>query len=192
MHYEKEIENLLLKHNVILKGHFLLSSGYHSNIYFEKYRILENPYLLSILVKNKISDLKNLGAECVAGPFSGGIIVAYEVARQLNVYACYGEKFGGKIVFRRGFDLSGKKVLIVDDVLTTGISIKKTIEGVREKGGNPIGIFVLINRSPIGINLNFNIPLIFSYKKEIAIYKPEDCPLCKKGVPLEIRGGKIS
>lgn len=183
-------EGVLIKRGVLKKGHFLLSSGLHSDEYFEKFRILEDPAFTRNLVKEKIEELRELEAEAVVGPTLGGVLVAYEVASQLGLRALYAEKEDTKRVIKRGFYFrEGLRVLIADDVLTTGGSIRETWKITSEKGGKVVGVFVLINRSE---GVEFPFPLISVFNVRAKTYSPSNCPLCKRGIPLEIPGGSKS
>ena len=186
---KESIEELLISNGVLLKGHFLLTSGLHSEYYFEKFRILENPKLTVFLCSEIVEHFTGTRIEKVVGPTTGGIILAYEVARQMGIFdEIAEEQEKGKRIIRRGSGIrEGEKVLIVDDVLTTGGSLRTTINAVKEKGGEIVGLSVLIDRS-MGKN-DFGYPLFAVYKKTVVNYSPEDCPLCKKGIPLMQMGG---
>ncbi len=180
-----QVEEILRKYKVLLEGHFVLNSGLHSKYYFEKFRILENPEITSNLctiIADRFSDKK---VDWVVGPTTGGIIIAFETARQLQCNAGFAEEREGKRVVARGFNISGKSILIVDDVLTTGKSLNETIEAVKEKNGNIIGIVVLIDRSSSKMAFEYQS----LYKKEVENFTPEACPLCKSNVPLTKLGG---
>jgi orotate phosphoribosyltransferase len=124
----------------------------------------------------------------VVGPTTGGILVAYEVARQLGVRGIFAEKHSGGRVFQRGFTIiPDERVLVVDDILTTGGSIYQVIAEVRRKEAEVIGVGVLVDRSEEGID--FGVPLFSCYQTSIPTYLPEDCPLCAAKVPLTKPGG---
>ncbi len=177
-----DIEKILIERKAILRGHFLLSSGLHSDTYFEKFRILEDPKLTEELISEIIDRLREFEPDIVVGPTIGGVAVAFEVARQLRVKAYYAERSDGGRVFRRGFKLtSNDRVLVVDDVLTTGKSLMETIGAVKPYGSRIVGAFVLIDRSE---NFDPGVPLISLLKVKVKNYAPDECPLCKAGVPL--------
>ncbi len=180
------IEKYLLKRKVLRRGHFLLSSGLHSDLYFEKFRILEDPRATRKLCKFIVEQFKDKGIEWVIGPVTGGYIIAYEVARNLKCYCGVAELKEGKRIIGREFAIENKKILITDDVLTTGGSIITTIEAIREKKGNIVGIAVLIDRSTA--LMPFEYYAVF--KKSITNFAPNECPLCKKGLKL-IRPGSV-
>jgi len=121
--------------------------------------------------------------QVVAGPTTGGIILAFEVARQLGVRGIFAEKEGEERVFRRGFNISpGERVLIVDDVLTTGKSVHEVVAAVTKQGGKVIGIGVLVDRSEQEID--FGVPLFSCLRAATITYKPSDCPMCAAKIPL--------
>ena len=134
----------------LLEGHFLLASGRHSQFYIEKFRLLEQPRLTSRLCAEIARRFENDGIEVVVGPVTGGILLAFEVARILGVRAVYAERAGdGKnFELRRGFELkNGEKCLVVEDIVTTGGSAQKVVELVRQQGGEVVGCALLVDRS---------------------------------------------
>ncbi len=177
-------ETLFRKSGAVLDGHFLLTSGLHSPVYWEKFRILEHPEYTQALCALIADQFKCRNIETVAGPTTGGIILAYEVAKQLGVRCVFAEKEeSGKRAFRRGFVLKpGERVLIVDDILTTGKSVQEVIDALKEKQAQIAGIAVLVDRSEHDLNLGY--PLYATLRSVTPAYTPEDCPLCKNGVPL--------
>lgn len=170
-----DLPRLLEESGAILRGHFKLSSGRHSDTYFEKFRVLEQPRVLSALCHEMAARFQDDGIEFVAGPTTGGIIIAFEVARQLNCRAVYVESEDGRKALRRGASIPrGAKVLVVDDVLTTGLSIRETIEVVKEAGGAVAGVGVLIDRTEV--LPDFGAPLFASHKVEAQTFAPDDLP----------------
>ncbi len=180
-----EVEQLLKEMNVLEEGHFLLNSGLHSKYYFQKFRILENPSATSLLCGKIVDEFRNKQVDWIIGPTTGGIIIAFEVARQLGVYTGFAEERGGKRTVGRGFDIKGKKILVVDDVMTTGKSIIETVEAVKERGAEIAGIAVLIDRC--GAELPF--AYYATYRKVVENFEPATCPLCMAKVPLSKPGG---
>ncbi|MCS7300358.1 MAG: orotate phosphoribosyltransferase [Fimbriimonadales bacterium] len=174
----------------VLHGHFLLTSGRHSAIYFEKFRLLEQPRLLEIAVRGMLAGLGDLSAvEAVVGPTLGGVIVAYEAARQLSVRALYAEREGDGRAFRRESLLPPQtRVLVVDDVLTTGTSIREVLTLLQQHEAQVVGIGVLIDRSET--LPDFGAPLASALRLPAASYDPAECPLCQQGAPLTKRGSR--
>jgi orotate phosphoribosyltransferase len=177
-------ESLFRRTGAVLDGHFLLTSGLHSPVYWEKFRILERPEYTQKLCAMIAERFKGESVDVVAGPTTGGIILAFEVAKQLGLRCIFAEKEeSGKRAFRRGFVMNpGERVLVVDDVLTTGKSVKEVLEAVAEKNGCVVGVGVLVDRSEHDLKLGY--PLFSCLRSVTPAYSPEDCPLCKSGVPL--------
>jgi len=176
-------EEILQKSGALLKGHFLLTSGLHSPAYWEKFRVLQFPDLTEQLCRMIADHFRHEKVQVVAGPTTGGIILAFEVARQLGVRGIFAEKEDEERSFRRGFTVeAGERVLIVDDILTTGSSIREVIHAVQKLNGNIIGIGVLVDRS--GPAPEFGYPLFSCHRAATVTYRPEECPLCAARVPL--------
>ncbi len=145
-----EVELALKESGALLEGHFLLASGRHSQFYIEKFRLLEQPRLTSKLCAEIARRFERDGIETVVGPVTGGIILAFEVARILGARAVYAERAedGQNFALRRGFQLkAGEKCLVVEDIVTTGGSAQKVVELVRENGGEIVGCALLVDRS---------------------------------------------
>ncbi len=146
----QEVETALKDSGALLEGHFLLASGRHSQFYIEKFRLLEQPRLTSKLCAEIVRRFEADGIETVVGPVTGGIILAFEVARIMGTRAVYAERAadGAGFALRRGFTLkSGEKCLVVEDIVTTGGSAQKVVELVRENGGYVVGCALLVDRS---------------------------------------------
>lgn len=173
---------------MVKEGHFELTSGLHSGRYFEKFRLLEYPEVTALICKEMADRVKDYEFSVVAGPTTGGIIIAYEVARLLKKRCIFAEKTTEGREFRRGFQISeGEKILVVDDVFTTGGSVVKTIEAIKKKGGIVVGVGVIVDRSEHPIELG--VPFFSVYKEQVKNWHPSECPLCKKGVELLKPGG---
>lgn len=180
---KKNTEEIFQKSGTLLKGHFLLASGLHSPLYWEKFRILQFPQYTAQLCQMIAAHFRKQDVQVVAGPTTGGIILAYEVARQLGVRGIFAEKEGSGRAFRRGFTIDpGERVLIVDDILTTGSSIREVITAVAKLNGKLIGIGVLIDRSEQ--EPDFGAPLFSCLRSITPTYTPQDCPLCAAKIPL--------
>ena len=167
----------------IKEGHFLLASGLHSPVYWEKFRILQHPHLTEKLCHLIAQYFRGQRIDVVAGPTTGGIILAFETARQLGTRSIFAEKEGEVRVFRRDFEIvPGEHVLIVDDILTTGSSLRETISAVAKEGGIVVGIGVLVDRSEE--NLDFKLPFFSCLRAPTIVYSTQECPLCAAHIPL--------
>ncbi len=178
------VEQMFEKSGALLKGHFLLTSGRHSPVYWEKARVLQFPEYTEKLCAMIAGHFRESGIQVVAGPTTPGIILSYETARQLGVRGIFAEKDdSGDRVFRRGFTIDpGEKVLVVDDIMTTGGSIRDVVAVVEKSGGKVAGIGVLVDRS--GGKTDFGFPFYACHTTEAVTYPPDECPLCAEGLPL--------
>jgi orotate phosphoribosyltransferase len=180
----ENIEEIFEKSGALLKGHFLLASGLHSPVYWEKALVLQYPEYTEKLCTMIADHYRGQDIQVVAGPTTPGIILAYETARQLDVRGIFAEKdkTGGRI-FRRGFKIDpGERVLIVDDIFSTGGSVRDVMKAVDKLGGKIVGVGVLVDRTTEKVDLG--VPFFSCHKTEVITYKPEDCPLCRRGIPL--------
>lgn len=180
-----EAEDSLRRAGALLEGHFQLTSGKHSALYIEKFRLLEQPPQVEALCRMIARWARPLAPQTVAGPTTGGVIVSYETARLLGTRAIFAEPAPGGREFKRGFTLSpGERVLVVDDVLTTGGSVGDVIDAVRRAGAQPVGVAVLVDRS--GSQAEFGLPFFACLKLDLPAYDPAACPLCAQGAPLTL------
>lgn len=176
---------LLKEAGAVLDGHFQLASGKHSGLYIEKFRLLERPPQTEAMCRMIADWARTLSPQLVAGPTTGGIIISYEVARLLGLPGIFAEKEGGGRSFQRGFTIGpGERTLVVDDVLTTGGSVRDVLDAVRALGGEPVGVAVLVDRS--GGKVDFGVPLFSCLPLDLPTYEPGACPLCAKRLPLTI------
>ncbi len=184
----QDILDIFKKTGALLDGHFLLTSGLHSPVYWEKFKVLQYPEYTQQLCGLIAGHFRKENIQVVAGPTTGGVLLAFETARQLGCRSIFAEKEGTVRVFRRGFSIQpGEKVLIVDDILTTGGSVIEVINAVNNLKGNIIGLGVLVDRS--SQTIEFGYPLYSCLKSITTTFNPSDCPLCKKGIPLARPGG---
>ena len=180
------VEDIFSRAGAYLEGHFLLASGMHSPIYLEKFQVLQWPQETERLCASIAESARSLGVQTVAGPTTGGIILAHEVARQLGVRAVYAERAadGRGREFRRGFRLNpGERVLVVDDIMSTGGSVQETIDAVRACGAEVVGVAVLVDRSDGQARFD-GLPVVALWNVSIPTYTPDDCPQCAQGTPL--------
>jgi orotate phosphoribosyltransferase len=187
---QQEIIELFKKSNALLNGHFKLTSGRHSDIYYEKFTLLKQPTICTQICQQMAENFKNSGAITVVGPTTGGIIIAYDVARYMGLEAIYAEPGddGGR-VFKRGFSLEkGQKVVIVDDVLTTGRSIFEVIDLVKSYEAEIVGIGLMLDRS--NGKVKFEYPYFALATVAADSWESDECPLCAKGMEITQRGSR--
>lgn len=167
-----------------------MSSGRHSDTYLQCAKVLQNPVIAESLCKELAAGFVDKKPTCVIAPATGGIVVSYEVARHLNALSLFTERVDGKMTLRRGFDLSeNDRVLIVEDVITTGLSTKEVIDCVKTYNSKIVGIASLVCRSEKEIDFGFPRKSLLNIT--IPSYKQEDCPLCKKHIPVVKPGSRI-
>jgi orotate phosphoribosyltransferase len=187
---ENEILEVFREHSALLEGHFILSSGLHSDRYIQCALVLQHPRVAEKLCSELAAKLRHLGAATVAAPALGGVLVAHEVARALGVRALFTERQEGVMSLRRGFRLEpGESTLVVEDVITTGLSTRETIKCVEEAGGKVVGVGSLIDRS--GGAADLGLPKAALATLSVKNYKPEVCPLCKSGIPAVKPGSRL-
>jgi orotate phosphoribosyltransferase len=176
---------LLREVGALMDGHFRLSSGRHSPVYVEKFRLLEQPAETERLCRLIAERFRSDRPELVAGPTTGGVIISHEVGRLLGLRGIFAETSERGRDFLRGFEVRpGERTLIVDDVLTTGGSIRDVIEAVRRSDGDPIGVGVLVDRS--GGRTDFGLPLFACVELDLPTYDAAACPLCDTDAPLTL------
>ena len=180
MYTKEQVLEIFARTGVLLEGHFRLTSGLHAAKYLQCAQLLQYPHEAGPLCEQLASYFKDAGATVVAGPATGGIILAYEVAKALGVKNIFGERENGVMTFRRGFKLEPTdKVLVLEDVVTTGGSVKELIACVKEAGAEVVGVASLVNRS--GGRVDFGVPFKSLVNLDITTYQPEECPMCKEG-----------
>ena len=170
-------------------GHFQLTSGLHTDTYCQSALVLQYPEYANQIGSEMARHFRDAGVEVVVGPAVGGIIVSHAVGAALRVRSIYAERKEGKLVFYRGFEVkSGERVLIVEDVVTTGGSVQETVEVAERAGGKVIGIASILERS--GGKVRFPVPYHPLLVIEAPSYPPDQCPLCKKGEKATIPGSR--
>jgi orotate phosphoribosyltransferase len=175
-----EVLNIYKKTGALLTGHFLLSSGLHSEQYLQSALVLQQPDIATRLCAALAENFTNSKVQVVIAPALGGVFVSHETARSLGVRALFAERVNGELTLRRGFTIQpGERVLVVEDVITTGKSTKETIAVVKKAGGSVIGAASLVDRS--GGKAELGVPYKALVTLEVPTYAPEACPLCKAG-----------
>jgi len=187
---DASVESLFADAGALLDGHFLLKSGRHAGRYLEKFLVLQHPHFGVELCRRFAEMLAPYDPTLVVGPTTGGVLLSFETARQLGgpVRAAFAEQVqaGGRAL-RRGWALApDERVVLVDDILTTGASLVETVEAVRAAGAEPVAAAVLVDRSVEPLELG--LPLHAIGRIEIPSWTADACPLCAEGVPLRKPG----
>ncbi len=180
--HQDEVLKLFKESQALLEGHFLLTSGLHSDRYLQCALVLQNPETAANLGQALALRLKEMAGtpDFVIAPALGGILVAHEVARALKVRGLFAERQAGTLTLRRGFRVaSGERCFVVEDVVTTGGSTRETIEVARSHGGIVIAAGALINRS--GGKTDLGIPTAALATLDIPNFTPDQCPMCRTG-----------
>jgi orotate phosphoribosyltransferase len=177
---KEEILKIFRESGALLEGHFILTSGLHSDKYFQCARVFQYPWHAQTLCQDIAGHYRNVRIDAVVSPAVGGIVVGQEIARLLNVRSIFTERVEGKMTLRRGFMVaSGEKILVAEDVTTTGGSVKEVMEAVRGHGGKVVGVTGVVDRS--GGKAEFGVPYFSLLKMDVMTYQPESCLLCKAG-----------
>ncbi|HBA61261.1 MAG TPA: orotate phosphoribosyltransferase [Elusimicrobia bacterium] len=185
---EEELRAYLSESGALLDGHFLLSSGLHSPNYVQCAQALKNPFWAGEMGAALAAMWHDAEPEVVLSPAMGGLIIGHEAARALGVNFLFTERENNEMVLRRGFALKpGQQVIIVEDVFTTGKSTLETAEVVKSYGAEVIGAMSVINRMG---DKTLPFPAVSLVKMDLTTYKPEDCPLCRSGLPVVKPGSR--
>lgn len=186
----EETLQLFRETEALLEGHFQLTSGLHSPQYFQCAKVLQYPQHAEKLCRVAQQNFSSHRIDAVIAPAVGGIIVAHEVGRLLKTRVLFAERQANKMSLRRGFNLgAGERVLVCEDVVTTGGSVQEVIDVVREAGGEVIGVFCIVDRS--NGKANFGAPLLSTLQLAPETYSPENCPLCAAGSAAEKPGSRF-
>jgi orotate phosphoribosyltransferase len=186
---DREVLDLFRQSGALLEGHFRLSSGLHSDRYLQSALVLQHPDFAEQLGRALAGRTVHLQATAVLSPALGGIVIGQEVGRALQVRALFAERQDGALTLRRGFTLArGDRVLVVEDVVTTGGSTRETIAVAEAAGARVIGAAAIIDRGSDAARLN--VPLQSLVRMEVPAYPPESCPMCAKGVPVVKPGSR--
>ena len=172
----------------ILNGHFRLSSGRHSSVFVQKFRVLEQPVLVERVAQELAARARELTPTVVVSAAVGGIILGYETARQLGTLGIFVEKENGVPTLRRGFALgAGERAFVVEDVVTTGGSVREVLDVIRAHGAHVAGVGVIVRRAPI----DFGVPTTALLDLPIGSFEPEHCPQCAAGEPITEPGSRF-
>ncbi len=187
----KQVLDIFEEKGALLSGHFQLTSGLHSGQYLQCALVLQHPETAERLGAALAAKFSHQKIDCVVGPAIGGIVIAQEVGRALGVRSMFSEREDGAMKLRRGFSVSeGERVLVVEDVTTTGGSVREVVSFLEQAKAFIVGIGAIIDRS--SGNAQFNVRFEPLARLEAATYTPESCPLCRTGVPLSKPGSRKS
>jgi orotate phosphoribosyltransferase len=181
--------DIFRKTGVMLNGHFLLTSGKHSDRYMQCAKLFEYPDISEKFCSEIAEEFKEAGINLVIGPALGGVIMSFDVARLMKVRNIFAERENGAMTIRRGFEIPrDAKVLVVEDVITTGGSVQEVVNLVKEAGATVCGVAVIVDRS--AGKADFGCKLYSCIQMDIQAYPPDDCPVCAKGLPLVKPGSR--
>jgi len=187
---EKDVLRLLERSGALQQGHFLLSSGLHSPQYVQCALLLQDPEATAKVCAAIVRPFRNSGVQVVAGPAIGAIPLVYEAARQLRARGIWTERVDGRMQLRRSFRvLAGERVLVVEDVVTTGGSAREVVELLRQLRAQVVAVASLVDRTG-GIDPGFGVPFTALVRLDLAAYDPARCPLCQAGTPLHQPGSR--
>lgn len=188
---QEEVLRLFEEKDALLTGHFRLSSGLHSEKYLQCALVLQHPDAAGRIGAAMAGLFADEKPDCVVGPAIGGIVVAQEVGRALGVRAMFSEREGDRMTLRRGFSIEkGERVLVVEDVITTGGSVQEAVDALVGLGANVVGVGVIIDRS--GGRASFSVPFKSLAKLEVDAFTEDECPLCRRGEPVYKPGSRKS
>ncbi len=188
MNKEKVVE-IFMSSGALMEGHFLLTSGRHSPSYFQCAKVLQYPKYLSLFANELTKKFESIEIETVISPAVGGIVIGTEVGRQLGVRTIFSERKDGKMTLRRGFSVkTGEKILIVEDVITTGSSVKEVQQLVEQSGGEIVGVTTIVDRSNGVVKLHKNQFTILMM--EAISYVENELPDSLKKIPIEKPGSR--
>jgi orotate phosphoribosyltransferase, Thermus family len=185
----KMVLDILRECGSLLNGHFLLSSGRHSDRYCQCAKLLQYPDKAEQVLAVVAEQVKDIGATVILGPAMGGIVVAYELARQLGLPGIFTERVDNVMTLRRGFELTpNDKVLISEDVVTTGKSVLETAKVIESFGAEVIGLCCIVDRRVPNATVPF--PIYSATSLSVQTFDPDACPLCKEGLPAVKPGSR--
>lgn len=184
---QDQVLELFSRYDAYLEGHFRLTSGLHSPHYFQCARVLQHPDAAEALGRELAGKLADISADAVLSPAMGGLIIGHELGRALGCRAIFAERQDGKMTLRRFGLGKGEKVVVVEDVVTTGGSLLETVELAKKAGAEVAGVCCLVDRS----GGKDPVPgLVSLVRADVVTYEPESCPLCSQGLELVKPGSR--
>lgn len=182
-----DLSAALAERGALLEGHFRLSSGRHSNRFVQKFRVLEDPSIVEPVARAIADAFASTQPSVVVSAAVGGIVLGYEVARQLGTKAIFVEKENGVATLRRGFELGpADRALVVEDVVTTGLSVREVMDVVRQRGASVAGVGVIVMRAAA----DFGVPTFALLDLPIVSFEAAECPQCAAGEPIADPGSR--
>jgi orotate phosphoribosyltransferase len=179
---QEKLRELFRKSKALLNGHFKLSSGLHSDTYFQAALILQYPKEAARLAEELAKKIKenNIKVDVVVSPALGGVIIGHEMGRALCVRAIFTERIDGKVILRRGFFADkDEKVLVVEDVITTGLSTKEVMDSLKSTAAETVAVVSIVDRS--AGKVDFGVPIFSLLSLDVKSFKEDECPMCKAG-----------
>jgi orotate phosphoribosyltransferase len=181
------IQDLMQESGAVMHGHFQLTSGRHSDVYLEKFRLLERPEIVEGIGEKMAEACNGIDIEIVLGAAIGGILISSATAKMLGTKGIFAERQDGKLVLRRGFELKeSHRVLIVEDIVSTGGSVRELLDIVKSHGAETAAVVCLADRTAEGIDFGCVTKALLRFPA--TSWEPEKCPLCNEKKPLTIRG----
>ena len=175
-----EIIAIFKESGALLEGHFILTSGLHSNAYFQCAKVFQYPWHAESLCRDIAGHFLGDRIDVVVSPAVGGIVFGQEIGRLLGVRSIFAERVDGQMTLRRGFEINpGERVLLAEDVTTTGGSVKEVLEAVKGMGGDILAVTAVVDRS--GGKAQFGVPYFSLFQMEVTNFDPANCPLCAAG-----------
>ena len=186
---KEEILNIFKESGALLEGHFILTSGLHSDKYFQCAKVFQYPWHADALARETAAFYAASDIDVVVSPAVGGIVFGQEVARHLSKRSIFTERKDGEMMLRRGFEVSaGEKCLVAEDVTTTGGSVKEVIAALEKHGAEIVAVTAVVDRS--GGKVDFGVPYHALFEMRVETFNPDNCPLCRSGSPAVKPGSR--
>ncbi len=186
---KRQVLQAFTEAGVLQQGHFRLTSGLHSQQYMQCAKIFTDAAFSEHVCRLLAERIESEAIDTVISPALGGILFGYELSRQLLVSNIFAERQDGQMTLRRGFALQpGQRVLVAEDVVTTGGSVREVLQLCRAQGAEPVGVAAVVDRT--GGAVDFRLPFWSLVSVEIEVYPPNDCPLCQQGIPVVKPGSR--
>ncbi|MCK8827755.1 orotate phosphoribosyltransferase [Natroniella acetigena] len=186
---EEQVIEIFKETGVLQEGHFKLSSGLHSDQYLQCAQVLQHPIHAQKLAEGLAAKFTDLEIDLVVGPAMGGVTLAYAVGLAMEQKTIFTEREEGEMTLRRGFQINpDDKILVVDDVLTTGKSVREVIEVIEQNGAELAAVGTLVDRS--NGQVDFGVPTESMLAVDVKTYEPDECPMCEQGLKIDKPGSR--